>query len=758
MTHGIELEHPPVFNSPLLHKQLNFELSELFEQHQQDLQLARAQGRKLKMAVVGQMKAGKSSFLNAAFFADDLLPKAATPMTAALTRIGYANPPYAEVEFYTEADWQVILHKADEYTRRYAEVEAELQQQQPKPSGLSSLIARPARPAAPITPAQINEKVGEELRAYHQLVQSAQRSGLPLAQYFGQTIRLTATTAAELARQLPEYVGSSGRFTAITKMTSLYVNDQRLQDIEIYDTPGFNDPVVSRGLQTRKFLGQSDVVFLLSFASQFLTKSDLALLREQLAQAGIDHQSIVLVATQRDLSLRQDAAIAQQARQLALKQPEAQRAQATVGYMLQLLDLKLRDMAFNTLDQHLADPKLDDGSKRVLTALRERDPLSISSWCSRMAEQGDALSADNQEQLNSLRSACNYPFSAADLQQISNIARVRQVLLQHKDRKDELLASKEQHLQQDFARHVGLVLNACLHQLQNRASQIGRSDLKSLQRLEQRLSHQLQQGEAALMAVFNQHSLQVHTSLSRLYSEFSGQLNDYQVESQTQVTTQTKKVASSGFWAGLLRLFDAGGFDYVNTEVVTHYAKTQDAIAQIEQFANDADHELRQQIHRLVNPELLHQELCSAALELFDLSDDSLDPDFISSQLRAALGHIVTPKLDWNQKNYDQQLVARFGFKRAEGKDNIRALQNQHREAMLQILEDLQQAILNSQKQIEQHFSHARTHLQTHLLSMVQDSLRSIAEDLNNKEAVLQQLREAIAELQPLQQRLSGIQ
>lgn len=756
MTHPIELNQTPVFNSPLLQKQLDFELAELFEQHQQDLQLARAQGRKLKMAVVGQMKAGKSSFLNAAFFSDDLLPKAATPMTAALTRIGYAEQPYAEVEFYTEADWQAIEHKADEYTRRYAEVEAELQQQQHKPRGLSSFV-RTARPAATITPAQINEQVGEELRAYHELVQSAQRSGLPLAQYFGQTIRLTAATGAELAKLLPEYVGSSGRFTAITKMTSLYVNDERLQDIEIYDTPGFNDPVVSRGLQTRKFLGQSDVVFLLSFASQFLTKSDLALLREQLAQAGIDHQSIVLVATQRDLSLRQDADIAKNAQLHALKQPAELRAQATVAYMLQLLDRKLRDMAFNTLDRHLADPKLDDGSKRVLTALRERDPLSISSWCSRIAEQGDALSADNQEQLDNLHRACNYRFSSADLQKISNIPRVRQVLLQHKDRKAELLASKELNLQQDFARRVGLVLSACLHQLQNRANQIGRSDLKSLQRLEQRLSRQLQQGEAALMAVFNQHSLQVHTSLSQLHSEFSSQLNDYRVESHTQVTTQTKQVAARGFWAGFLRFFDAGGFEYVNTEVVTHYAKTQDAIAQIGQFANDAGQELRQQINHLINPELLHQQLCSAALELFDLSDDSLDPDFISSQLRAALRHIVMPKLDWGQKNYDQELIARFGFKRAEGEDNIKVLQNQHRQAMLQILDDLQRAVLDTQKQIEQHFNHARKHLQTHLLGMVQDSLRSIADDLNNKEAVLQQLRDAVAELQPLQQRLSGL-
>lgn len=44
--------------------------------------------RTLKIGIVGGVKAGKSSFLNALLFRGrDILPKAATPMTAALTKI-----------------------------------------------------------------------------------------------------------------------------------------------------------------------------------------------------------------------------------------------------------------------------------------------------------------------------------------------------------------------------------------------------------------------------------------------------------------------------------------------------------------------------------------------------------------------------------------------------------------------------------------------------------------------------------------------
>ncbi len=56
-------------------------LQALIDGLQDNLQAAREEGRNLRIAVVGQMKAGKSSFLNAAILERDLLPKADTPTT-----------------------------------------------------------------------------------------------------------------------------------------------------------------------------------------------------------------------------------------------------------------------------------------------------------------------------------------------------------------------------------------------------------------------------------------------------------------------------------------------------------------------------------------------------------------------------------------------------------------------------------------------------------------------------------------------------
>ena len=56
------------------------------------------ENRKLNIGVVGQVKAGKSSFLNTLLFnGQEILPKAATPKTATLTKMEYAEETVIQV-------------------------------------------------------------------------------------------------------------------------------------------------------------------------------------------------------------------------------------------------------------------------------------------------------------------------------------------------------------------------------------------------------------------------------------------------------------------------------------------------------------------------------------------------------------------------------------------------------------------------------------------------------------------------------------
>ncbi len=61
-----------------------------------------AENRGLKVGIIGRMKAGKSSLLNAWIFeGKDVLPKAATTETSSLTILKYAQNLSTQVEFYS---------------------------------------------------------------------------------------------------------------------------------------------------------------------------------------------------------------------------------------------------------------------------------------------------------------------------------------------------------------------------------------------------------------------------------------------------------------------------------------------------------------------------------------------------------------------------------------------------------------------------------------------------------------------------------
>ena len=65
--------------------------------------------RDLKIGILGRVKAGKSSLLNALVFkGQNVLPKAATPMTAALTVLEHGDAFEANIEYYTQNEIELI--------------------------------------------------------------------------------------------------------------------------------------------------------------------------------------------------------------------------------------------------------------------------------------------------------------------------------------------------------------------------------------------------------------------------------------------------------------------------------------------------------------------------------------------------------------------------------------------------------------------------------------------------------------------------
>ena len=112
------------------------------------------------------------------------------------------------------------------------------------------------------------------------------------------------TDIKELQDILENFVGADGQFTSVVKSLTIRLNDERLKGMRIVDTPGVNDPVVSREHRTREFLRECHGVFFLSFASRFFDSTDVNFLTNRIGSQGIG--TVVLIASKFD-SVLQDS-------------------------------------------------------------------------------------------------------------------------------------------------------------------------------------------------------------------------------------------------------------------------------------------------------------------------------------------------------------------------------------------------------------------------------------------------------------------
>lgn len=199
----------------------------------------------LTIGVIGQMKCGKSTFLNSFVFEDNILPAATTPMTATLSVITYGKEQKIVAEFYSQDEW----------------VEQKMQAGRSLEEGM-------------------NRMEESKIKAAKELVDKSAKLGSRLNEYLGKK-------QEDKFENLIEYVGADGKYISITKSVTIYYPKEYLKGIEVVDTPGFNDPIVSREERTKDFLRKADVVLLMLYAGRPFDATDRDILFKNVRQCGI---------------------------------------------------------------------------------------------------------------------------------------------------------------------------------------------------------------------------------------------------------------------------------------------------------------------------------------------------------------------------------------------------------------------------------------------------------------------------------------
>ncbi len=294
------------------------------EELEKTLKGMQAENRGLKVGIIGRVKAGKSSLLNALIFeGKNVLPKAATPMTASLTILKYAQNLSAETQFYDKQDIEELKRDHERYEREFQRiVDEEIKKLEEKQQGLLNkakerlsnfnklFSINKSDEEAPKQKILSSEEIREraqkiaknelnndaKLTASHDQYERMKESRLINPKDL--ETRIQADSLEELNQKLYQFVGKEGKFMPYTKAVQISLNNPNIKDLEIIDTPGVNDPIVSREKCTKALLKECDVVFVISPSNQFLTDSDMDLFDRVSNKEGI--QRVYFVASQVD--------------------------------------------------------------------------------------------------------------------------------------------------------------------------------------------------------------------------------------------------------------------------------------------------------------------------------------------------------------------------------------------------------------------------------------------------------------------------
>jgi hypothetical protein len=216
-----------------------------------------------RLAVIGQVKGGKSSFINALVHRPGLLPTDVNPWTTAVTHLHFARTDApanvgAEFTFFDPDEWEQLAQGGG-YVRELT------------------------RRLVPGFEAELLHKHVEAMRR-----RSEDRLGDKLKNLLGKKHLYPALTPDMLARYVcageegdtPVEPEQRGYYSDIVKSADVYfdANDFGFPTT-IIDTPGTNDPFLVRDEITRRALETADVYIVVLTARQALSMADVALLR-----------------------------------------------------------------------------------------------------------------------------------------------------------------------------------------------------------------------------------------------------------------------------------------------------------------------------------------------------------------------------------------------------------------------------------------------------------------------------------------------
>lgn len=590
----------------------------------------------LSIGIMGQVKAGKSSFLNALLFEGrEVLPVAATPKTANLTRISYGDTPLLTVEFYTPQEWAKIKAEAD-------------------------------KPGQHV-----------EARVARDLLKMVADNRIDVAAVLAKgRDRIAASDVNGLMDKLNDFVGENGRLTALVKSTEIELPLEELKGYDVVDTPGMNDPVPSRTQKTRDYMAKCDVVFFLSRCSQFLDQSDTDLLSRQLPGNGV--KRMVLVAGQLDGALSDDGydrdSLADTERNL--KTRLTRRATAEMA--------------------KLAGFSEQQGRGENAALLRSlQTPIFASTYAHAFATQtpdtwGKSM-LHMHGQLTDMAKANwgGYQFTPADWTRIANFEELKTAYNTARADKKALLQAQRDSLLPETCAELKTRLETLIHAVENRADQLRKGDVQTIEKSLQACEGRIHGIATRLSEVIDTTSAKARSSFAKLKAEIEADAQS-STELKTRSGTTSRRESSQVSTSTWYKPWTWGRKETVYS---THsesyeYIAAADAIEKLVQFGNQTKASLQREFNRLVSLPSLRADLKRGLIQELDTRSEGFNPAEFRGTLEGTLNRLTLPELNLEVGDISSAISAQFSGE-VRSADQMQALRDTQQRVVNGLLDQL---------------------------------------------------------------------
>ncbi len=469
------------------------------EELEKTLKEMQAEDRDLKVGIIGRVKAGKSSLLNALIFEGvEVLPKAATPMTASLTVLKYAQNLSAQVEFYSQKDILELKNEHERYVREFNRIVDEEVKKQKEKQSLSNRAKEGFKNLGNKFSGNKSDKEApkERVLSDKEIVERAERiakntlnEDTRLVSSYDQyekmkksgslnteklDPRIQANSLQELNQKLLQFVGANGKFMPCTKAVQISLNNPNLKDLEVIDTPGVNDPIVSREERTKALLKDCDVVFIVSPSGQFLTDSDMSLFDRVSNKEGL--QEIYFVASQADSAVSSMSEVEKSNQHLPTAFENAQKA----------LSSQLNNIMEKLIENY-------PNQREVFEKAIKNGVILASGVCFSMYKDFNNQASwernqKTEEYHNALRNLRDfYPdaFSSDDKSKesllfLSNMSAIEERLEKAAKEKEKIMSQKLQDYTQSQANNLHALIVQLLQDLEDEKKRVKNADISAI--------------------------------------------------------------------------------------------------------------------------------------------------------------------------------------------------------------------------------------------------------------------------------------